>query len=1330
MRRASTDSKCGFISEVAWVGLAILAMIILMTPACAKAQLAGTGTIEGTVTDPSGAVISGAQVSALNLSTGAQTTRVTTDRGTYSLAPLDPATYRITVTAAGFEALVRNNVSLNGLQVIGLDLTLKVGSASQTVTVSTAPPPLETTNATVGNAIDDHAYTNIPLEMGNLGSADQRRATDVAYLVAGVSAQLTNNNATDAAFVVNGNVGSTQMHIDGLPLALPAGNGDPRYVWTAIPAESINQFQVQTGGYSAEYSGLGLENFSVKSGTNQIHGTFYTIVRNTAFDASGFIPVKNSVTGALIKTPEHQWEDGMNIGGPIWKDKLFLFGSYMDYRDSTVTLPNFETIPTPAELCGDFSASDAGGKYPIYDPTTQTASTSAPTRTQFSAIPYIMKNGTCVQNGTTAVANVIPQNEISPQTQYLQKYWSGVTYSDGTSTNSPTNTTPSLNNFVGSYPNGLANWSTANRLDWVINSKQSMNVLAAFGRQSTVNGSAETTNDGPAPYRADKAYDPRTAVFILSHIWQITPSLVNQGSIGLAEYHSNTYNLDLYTSAFSSASAGITNLAAGQASASFPTISWSGNDSLNQWGGGGTFSSTNNNTTSYKDNVQWVHGKHSLTFGTMGQLFGYHNIPAWGNSTPYAVTFSATPTAQFSSKTTINSSTGLAYASYLLGAANSGTMYTAYGAGYLETYSYAHQFGFYVNDDYRITPKLTANLGLRWDLVTPFFQEKNSHYSFLNPTVTNPVTGTPGILQFAGANSSATANTFCNCTTPAQMYYKNLGPRLGLAYELNNKTVIRASFGIFYSTGSGGFGSSGVSTGNAQDGTTFPAASASAALSQPAYYLNNGAYFKAGTPYGNTANTAAGGASFTATTPPLINQTFGTYYSTAALAPYASSQTLGYIDPRLGNRSPQYPEWSIGFQRLLTNNITATVNYVGNEAHFLYDGASRGYYQNQLNPIYLGLQGLAGDVPSSTVTAGAVSASCTQTTALAQAQCLYPSIVAPYASFPLSATTIPGTTSTITPSVGQMIKPFPQFNGVSDLMALDSNSNYHALQISIQGRQSHGLSFNVSYTRSKTLDDNGTFRSGYAIPAGYLANEPTKSWPVHRADYSLSVIDLPQDLTSYVSYDLPFGKGHIGGTNFIVRNIVGGWTLSGVYTYVSGLPLVLTQSSSCTASAGTCMPSYNTQFNGSIMPNGKWGAGATAATLGSTQYINPNGFIQTTSSATIPGTTTNAFASQNGGYLIGDLRRTAPYGLRGPANYDIDSTIKRSFDIWKEGRVKFVFEASAFNTTNRVWFGSPGTDDAASGGTITETVGSSSFGTVTKQANNPRQFQFAGHFNF
>jgi hypothetical protein len=114
----------------------------------------------------------------------------------------------------------------------------------------------------------------------------------------------------------------------------------------------------------------------------------------------------------------------------------------------------------------------------------------------------------------------------------------------------------------------------------------------------------------------------------------------------------------------------------------------------------------------------------------------------------------------------------------------------------------------------------------------------------------------------------------------------------------------------------------------------------------------------------------------------------------------------------------------------------------------------------------------------------------------------------------------------------------------------------------------------------------------------------------------------------------------------------------------------------------------------------------------------------------IPGTTSNAFAGQNGGYLIGNARRTAPLGLRGPSNYNIDGTLKRTFDVWKEGRVKFVFEVGAFNAVNHVWFGSPGTDDAAGGTSIGTSVGSTTFGTVTKQANNPRQFQFSGHINF
>lgn len=1270
--RASESLKNRLLGGLVWLVFLVFAAI---APLGVKAQIGGTGTIEGTITDPSGAVVPGAQISALNMSTGVETTRVTTSSGRYSIAPLDAATYTITVTAAGFERLVRKNIALNGLQVLGLDLTLKIGSTSQTVTVTDAPPPLETTNAVLGSAIDNHVYAALPIEMGEFGANSQRRASDVAFLVPGVASNLTSNNPDDEPFIINGNPNSTQMHVDGLPFSSPSVVGDPRYIWTSMSAESIDQFQVKTTGYSAEYGGLGVENFRVKSGTNEIHGTLYSITRNTAFDASGFIPVTNSVTGAQIKTPEHQWEDSINAGFPVWKDKLFLFGSYMDYRFSSLTLPNYETIPTAAELCGDFSASDAGGKYPIYDPTTQTSSTTAPTRTQFSGASY-----TSAGCGTGPItANVIPQTEISPQAKYLQQYWKGINYAN----------TNSTNNFIGTYPYGIADWSTTNRMDYVISAKQSMNAMYAFGRQSTVNDSSETTDDGPFPYRAAKAYNPRTSFIMLSHTFLLRPNLVNQFGWGLAQYHSNTFNLELDNPSWSAASAGITGIPVGQTSASFPEVTWSGNNAPAQWGGGagsGGFSSTSNNTFSFKDNIQWVHNKHSLTFGTQLQWLSFHDIASQGGTSPLTLGFSSTETGQFSSGTTINGNTGLPLASYLVGALHSAT-YTEYGSGYGETRTLNRQDAFYVNDDYQVTPKLTANLGLRWEFYTPL-REQHNQLEFMNPNVTNSATGTPGIMQFAGSGTDG-----CNCNTPIHTYHKEFGPRVGLAYELNNKTVIRASYGIYYGLSNGGLGSSGASAGGLQNGFSAAPSPASPGLSQPVFYLNNSGYNSA------LSNSAYGGPGFTVTAPPILDPLYGTYYSTnsALTATEKLSQTLGYLDPVLGGREPEFPSWSFGFQRLLTKDITATVNYVGNQAHFLYASGARGIFVNQVNPKYLALQSLLGS---------------TSTTAnIASAAAIIPGIALPYATFPIAS---PGT-------ISQMLKPFPQFSGLSDLFSSVSNSNYNGLQISIVGRENHGLTFMVNYTFSKVIDNAGTFRSGYAIPAGFVANEPTKSWAIDRADRSLSVIDQPQNITANAKYDLPFGKGRMGGENLLVRNIVGGWSLTTIYTYESGSPLAITQSTSCTGSAGTCMPSYNMNFTGSLMPNGKWGQGATYKTLATTQYINPNAFLATTSAN---------FPNQNGGYLIGDSRRTAPYGLFGPANYNIDGSVRRTFDIWREGRVKFVFEASAFNAVNHVWFGSTSSADAAGGSSIGTAVGASTFGTITKQANSPRQWQFAGHINF
>jgi hypothetical protein len=1256
-----------------WIWVAVLTSGFT-SPALLKAQTGGTGTIEGTITDTTGAVIRNAQVSAVDTATGVETVRPTTASGLYSLAPLPAGTYVVTVTAPGFEKAVQQNIELNGLQVMGLDIKLKVGEASDTVTVTTAPPALETTNASIGNAIDNKDYANIPLEMGEFGASSQRRVTDVAFLVVGVGSTMTSNNPDDEPMVINGNPSSTQMHVEGLPFSSPSVVGDPRYIWTAFPAESINQFQVKTTGYSAEYGGLGVENFTVKSGTNRIHGSFYSIARNTAFDASGFIPAHNAITGAQVKTPEHQWENGATLGFPVFKDKLFLFGSYMDYRFSSITPPNYETVPTAAELCGDFSAADAGGKYPIYDPSSQTASTTAPTRTQFVGAGYT--SGGCGTGPLTA--NVIPQSELSPQAKYLQQYWSGVPYANSNSTN----------NFIGTYPYGVADWSTANKADWTISSKQTASLTVALGRQSTVGESSQTTDDGPFPYRDAKAYNPRTALIILSHTFVITPNLVNQFNYGLAEYHSNTFNLDLGTPAWSAASAGITGIPAGQASASFPEVTWSGNNPLAQWGGGagsGGYSTTGNDTWSFKDNVQWAHNKHSIVVGTQIQWLSFHDIASQGGTSPLTLGFSSTETGQFSSGTTISSTTGLPYASYLVGAPHSAT-YTEYAPGHLETRSLNREAAIYANDDYRVSSKLTLNLGLRWEVATPL-REQNNQLEFLNPSLTNAATGTPGIMQFAGSGTDS-----CGCTTPATTYWKDFGPRLGAAYELDSKTVLRASYGIYYGLSNGGLGSSGASAGGLQNGFSAAPSPASPGLSQPVFYLNSSGY------NARLSNSAFGGTGFTVTPPPIIDPLYGTYYSTSSAlnATEKLSQTLAYIDPKYGGREPEFPSWSIGFQRLLTPDITATVAYVGNQAHFLYASGARGINSNQLNPRYLLLQATAAQ----TSTPANVAAAAT----------IIPGIAYPYASFPQSS---PGT-------IGQMLKPFPQYSGISDYFPEVGNSNYNGLQISISGRKRHGLNFLINYVYSKTIDDAGTSRTGYAIPAGVLANQPNRSVAINRIDRSLSTIDVPNNLTAYATYDLPFGKDHIGGGNPIVSSIVGGWSISSVYTYVNGLPLALT-GSTCTGSAGTCMPSYNTNFAGDLMPLGKWGSGATAANLSTRQYINPSAFLTTTA--------TN-FATQNGGYLIGDAARTAPDHLRGPSNYNIDATVRRSFDVWEGGLVKFVFEASAFNAVNHVWFGSPASSDAAGGTSIGTSVGTTTFGTITKQANSPRQFQFAGHINF
>jgi hypothetical protein len=1269
------------------LGWLVLLFVALLAPSTIKAQIGGSGTIEGTVADSTGALVVGAKVTAQNTATGSETVRSTTKAGLYTLSPLDAGDYTITVSATGFENLVRENIHVDGLQVLALNLTLQIGAASQTITVKDEPPPLETENATLGAAMENEVYQSLPLEMGAAGSADQRRATDFAALMPGVTPNETKNNETDEPMVINGNQNASEMYLEGIPMTSVSTAGDPRYIWSAFSVETVDQFQLKTSAYSAEYRGLGIENYTIKSGGNQFHGSVYDVLRNTAFDAIGFLPGKNALTGAYLTSPppEHMNEYGASLGGPIWKNKLFFFGNYLGFRFTTGTNPAFYTVPTTLMRTGNFSelmnpALEANAQT-IYDPITQTCtSSSACTRTAYNAGTGSQGPGINGQTGK----NVIPASEISPIAQAMQQYLPAPSNSSVT------------NNYLGSVNWGLNNWTQSERLDYDLSEKHKMSVIVGAGRQGligTVQGSATSTNLEPLPYQSGKIYRPITKDLMFEDTYVISNSLVNQIKYGAMQYYSPAINPSLINPAWAATAFGITNLPGGQVAQSFPTVKFS---EVTQWGPSASAGNVTNNYV-LLDNMQWIHGKHAVSFGGQFQWLEYNFQADRTGTSPLTLSLSTKETEGFATKSgagtvTAVGNTGWDYASMMIGAIDSST-YTEYAPIATETGTRFHPFAFYVNDDFRITNKLTINAGLRWDSLPPFHEMEN-RFSYLDPNATNPYTGSKGALAFAGHGSS----------TPLSAYNNNWGPRLGFAYSLGTKTVIRASVGMYYALG-GGTGGTANST---QPGTAlllgFSAAPnpPSPGVVLPAFYLNGNPALGAQAGHkvvgfsNDPTNTAFGGTGYSVTAPPIFDAGYGTFYSTATPtnSPDYISSTLGYLDPKFGARAPEFTGWSFGLQRSLTRDMTATVSYVGNEGHHILGTGTteQGINGDLLDPKWLAL----GANLSETATSANLAAN---------------GLSLPYASFPTNQ------------AFSQMLKPFPQYSGLTDEVGAVSNSNYHSLQLSINQRFAHGLTMMLNYTFSKSMDNAGTFRSGYAIPANVSADG--KAYAQGKADYSLSGFDQRQDVTGTATYDLPFGRGHIGNDSAIVRTLAGGWRLSGIFTYIGGNPLAIVQGTCTGNSVGEqCMPALTPGFTGSARQNGGWGHGATRTNLSSLQYINPAAFTLTGTgcpAATCP------LSSQ---YVIGNAARTAPYGLRGPGNYDIDSSIRRTFDLWNKENVKFVLEASAFNTGNHVWFGSTSTNGA--GGAIGQsfTGTGTAFGSVTGQANNPRQYQFAGHITF
>jgi hypothetical protein len=1253
------------------------AVALLMTVS-ARGQLAGKGSISGTVADPTGASIPGARIVATNASTSVVSRTTSTSSGDYSLDTLDAGVYTVTISANGFQTLTQKNVEVNALETQTFNPKLEVGSSGETVTVTAAPPQLETTNATLGATMENEMYSALPIEMGAFGQPDQRRATDFALLMPGVQGNETNGNATTNTGVVNGSGSrgaATDVYIDGVAFVRAGGNGDPRYVWTAISVDAVNQFQVQTSGYSAIYEGQGIQNYTIKAGGNHYHGSIYEFLRNTALDTWGFFGPANldPVTKKPVKPIEHSNEFGIDLGGPLvpfgaWKDKLFFFGNYGGFRYTSAN-PTLMTLPTTAEQQGDFSATGVN----IYDPSTQATctanSTTGPCRYQYGYGPGAGTGPAGNPAKTGAPINVIPSSEFSTVAKNMQAFLPALSNQGLT------------NNYLAANKTGLVNWSTTDRIDYTVNPKDTLTMVMAIGRQASSNPVGQTTagrNVGPIPYNFGQTYAPKTAVGVIEETHIFSPHIINQLKYGFARYNGPTFDADELP-AYSATTMGVSGLPAGAAQNAFPFVTFAGTDAPTNWAGEGPSVTLAENYT-VVDNVQWNVGKHSLTIGGQTAWLLYNVVNATGGSTPVtlatAVTETAgiTPSSTSSPKYAALPSTGLSYASFLVGQIDK-TSFTQY---------VRQEFGArfraispYIQDNWKVNSKLTLDLGLRWDYF-PSVTEVHNAGSYFSPTLPNPVTGQNGALEFTGSGAAT-----CNCSTPVHNYEKNFGPRIGLAYSLDNKTVLRASYGVMFTHGDA---VGGLSTSLGTLGfSAAPSFSASGTLLSTAPFTGtNGAI-----PAYTTASGVASGPAF------------GTGYT--LVSSYTGTPSgIGYADPYLGGRAPEYINWTFGFQHAWTDSITSTVTYVGSEGHFLQaDGSNaRGYWADQLDPKYLSL---GSNLNLTNTPTPALTNFCAANSGLC------PATPAGFSS---------------SQALSRLLSPFP-YQSVSDNWGYVANANYNALQISVNMRPSHGLTFMANYTWSRAIDDGGTFRSGYAIPAAY--SNSGRAWKQDAVERSVSTSNQPQHLAVTGVWELPIGRSVLSH-NAVERAILGGYKLSETLQAFSGSPLAITGSACQTNPAQSgCPATVNPSFAGSARVNGKWGQGITAANPTAISYITQS-IGSTTTAPTGPfiapvppsGQVTLLNTSYAPAYTFGNAARTAPFNLYGPGNYQLDLALVRSFPLHFTEAASLDFRAEMYNVTNHTFFG-----------VASAAVGNSSFGDVTTNASyNRRAVQLSGRVNF
>jgi hypothetical protein len=858
-----------------FLGLLIAGMIVLCdSGAIAQANRA---TITGTVTDSTGAVVEGVEVTGINTGTNVPTKAVSNGDGIYVIPNLFPGQYSVEFKRDGFETLRRPAVTLESTEVARIDAALKVGSVSSSITVTTDAPVLDLEKPSVGTNMNGKVVTDLPLSIYGGGRSVEDFAVAITPGYSTYSspygAVINGGQWFTKDFTVDGTSGSASIQGNSM------GSGPTM--------EAVEELQAQTSGLDAQGSitGGGVIAFNLKSGTNKLHGSTFLYGHNELLDANSWT---NDNQG-LGKPKERAWDYGFSLGGPIIKDKTFFFGAFERFQQTDFRLNGGSaSVPTPAFLTGDFSGL-LGGTLCSGDNGTglcngyPASANPVPIMTQDSnANPEVARENMIYDSSNTVLCNttlgcpqftgnVIPTNRISAVAQKVNAFYQNYPPQFGGIDNNS-------RGLIQNTPTQTPNWFVV-KLDHVLREQDRLSGSWIYDHQPrTLDDSgglwqAGTQNGGPLSNGRYQIF--RSQQWRLSESHTFSPRVLNVLNF--------TYNFDFNASSPTDPGNWASQLGFGRTGATtFPLISFSDNSAYghnetfigNTWQG--NVSGVNIMTG---DTLTWTKGRHNFSFG--GD-FKAHQINSRSGSGALSFDFSYLNTAGPGYPYD-----GFGYATFLLGLSDKASESVPYNL-------YGRQKGLnlFAQDSYKATPKLTLSMGLRWNYNFRF-HEKYGDWANFDQTAISPIYGIPGTLVFAKNGSDSFEKN---------EYAKNFGPSFGFAYQLQPKTVVHASFGLIYNPVGVAF-FTGVPDGFA-----------------PQLGTNSATNFSWDGP-GGTANYPGVLTKANANTDPSTMLPFPVSVDPRALK-------LGYSEA-----------FNFGIQHELTPNTRLEISYVGNRGHHLTDTA-------------------------------------------------------------------------------------------------------------------------------------------------------------------------------------------------------------------------------------------------------------------------------------------------------------------------------------------------------------------------------------------------------